>query len=75
MDELTGTLQGLKNTVLSALLPTVNQWLGGITKLSKANRGLITQQVLERLRQLWSGLSALGKIVAGVGIWLEVLAI
>lgn len=56
MHELTTTLSGLKNTILGSLLPTVNQWLGGINKLSKANREMITQQILERLRQLWSGL-------------------
>ncbi|MBU0809613.1 MAG: hypothetical protein KKD30_05240 [Gammaproteobacteria bacterium] len=64
MNELTNALQGIKNTVLSALLPTVNQWLGGIRELSKANREMITQQVLERMRQLWSGLRAVGKAVA-----------
>lgn len=66
MNELTSTLQGLKNSIMTALLPTVNQWLGSIRQLSKANREMITQQVLERLRQLWSGLVAVGKIVAGV---------
>jgi hypothetical protein len=66
MNELTNALQGIKNTVLSALLPTVNQWLGGIRELSKANREVITQQVLERLRQLWSGLRAVGSAVAWV---------
>lgn len=66
MNELTSALQGIKNTVLSALLPTVNQWLGGIRELSKANREMITQQVLERMRQLWSGLRMVGSAVAWV---------
>jgi len=72
MHELTTTLSGLKNTILGSLLPTVNQWLGGINKLSKANREMVTQQVLMRLRQLWSGLlivsgavSSLADLVGG----------
>ncbi|PIA73641.1 hypothetical protein CDR19_09465 [Ectopseudomonas toyotomiensis] len=66
MHELTSTLAGLKNTILGSLLPTVNQWLGGISKLSKANREMVTQQVLMRLRQLWTGLSAVGTTVTWV---------
>ena len=66
MNELTNALQGIKNTVLSALLPTVNQWLGGIRELSKANREMITQQVLERMRQLWSGLRTIGVVITWV---------
>lgn len=66
MNELTSSLQGIKNTVLSALLPTVNQWLGSIREVSKANREMITQQVLERLRQMWSVLQAVGNAVAWV---------
>ena len=66
MNELTSSLQGIKNTVLSALLPTVNQWLGSIREVSKANREMITQQVLERLRQMWSVLQAVGNAVSWV---------
>lgn len=64
MGELTSALQGIKNTVLGALLPSVNQWLGSLRELSKANRQMITQQILERLRQLWSGLRAVGRAVS-----------
>lgn len=66
MHELTSTLSGLKNTILGSLLPTVNQWLGGVRDLSKANREMITQQTLEVLRQLWSGLRMVGAAVSWV---------
>ncbi|HEY1029750.1 MAG TPA: hypothetical protein VGE28_19215 [Pseudomonas sp.] len=66
MHELTTTLTGLKNTVLGSLLPSVNEWLGSINKLSKANREIVTQQVLMRLRQLWSGLRSVGNSVVWV---------
>lgn len=66
INELTSTLQGLKNSVLSSLLPTVNQWLAGIRELSKANREIITTQVLSSIRQLWTGLRAVGSAVSEV---------
>ncbi|WP_312929100.1 hypothetical protein [Stutzerimonas nitrititolerans] len=66
MNDLTSALQSIKRTVLGALLPSVNQWLGAIRELSKANREMITQQILERMRQLWAGLRAMGNAVAWV---------
>lgn len=66
MHELTSTLSGLKNTILGSLLPTVNQWLGGVRELSKANREMITQQVLEGLRKLWSVLRVVGNAVSSL---------
>ncbi len=66
MHELTSTLQGIKNTVLGALLPTVNKLLGSIRELSKANREMITQQVLEGLRKLWSVLRVVGNAVSSL---------
>lgn len=66
MNELTSTLQGLKNSVLGSLLPTINQWLAGVRELSKANREIITAQVLSSIRQLWTGLRAVGSAVSWV---------
>lgn len=52
MNELTTVLQSLMNTVLGALLPTINQWLGSLNELAKANRETISQQILQGLQQL-----------------------
>lgn len=63
MNELTSAFRSIREAVVGALLPTINQWLGGLRELSKANREMITQQILERLRQLWSGLRVVGAVV------------
>ncbi|HTN30669.1 MAG TPA: hypothetical protein VL178_07515 [Pseudomonas sp.] len=66
MNELSSAFRSIREAVVGALLPTINQWLGGLRELSKANREMITQQILERLRQLWSGLRTVGNAVAWV---------
>lgn len=59
MNQLTSTLQSIKNTVLGALLPTINQWLGSLNELSQANRQAISQQIVQGLQQLAAGIQAL----------------
>lgn len=59
MNQLTTTLQSIKNTVLGALLPTINQWLGSLNELSQANRQAISQQIVQGLQQLAAGIQAL----------------
>jgi hypothetical protein len=63
MNELSSAFRSIREAVVGALLPTINQWLGGLRELSKANREMITQQILERLRQLWEGLRVVGVVV------------
>ncbi|UZZ12195.1 phage tail tape measure protein [Ectopseudomonas mendocina] len=64
--ELLGTIRGLRNAVAVQLLPTFNKWLETLNPLIQGNREMVGRQVLERLRQLWSGLRAVGNAVAGV---------
>ncbi|SNT07795.1 hypothetical protein [Pseudomonas segetis] len=66
MDELSTSLGSIKTAVLSSLLPAVNQWLGGLRDLTKANRAMVTQQLLTGIKQLWTGLRAVGNAVAWV---------
>lgn len=63
MADLGAMLTSIRTTVASALLPTINEWLGRLRDMSKANRQAISQEILTRLRQLWAGLKAVGDIV------------
>lgn len=66
MNDLSNSLQGIKNAVMTTLMPTMNQWLSSLRDLFKANRAVVTQQLLGGLKQLWTGLRAVGSAVAGV---------
>ncbi|WP_137972413.1 hypothetical protein [Pseudomonas sp. F(2018)] len=64
MADLGAMLTSIRTTVASALLPTINEWLGSLRDMSKANRQAISQEILTRLRQLWAGMRAFGNAVA-----------
>lgn len=64
MADLRAMLMSIRTTVASALLPTINEWLGSLRDMSKANRQAISQEILTRLRQLWAGMRAFGNAVA-----------
>lgn len=63
MADLRAMLMSIRTTVAGALLPTINEWLGRLRDMSKANREAITSEILKRLRQLWDGLRTVGSII------------
>ncbi|MDB1109707.1 phage tail tape measure protein [Pseudomonas sichuanensis] len=56
MGDLRTSLFAIQRTVVGALLPAINQWLGGVQELSKANREAISSEILGRIREFWQGL-------------------
>jgi hypothetical protein len=64
LEELDGTIRGLRNTVIVELLPAFNEWLETINPLIQANHGLITERVLNGLREFWRGIQL---VSAGIG--------
>lgn len=64
MHELRTMLSSIQRVVMASLLPAINGWLGRLRDLSKANREMITKEILTRLRQLWDGLRTVGNAVA-----------
>ena len=66
MGELQSMLMSIRKTLASALLPTINEWLGRLRDMSKANREAITGEILARLGQLWDGLRNVGRVVTWV---------
>lgn len=51
-------LTSIRILLAGALLPTINEWLGRLRDLGKANREAIAQDVLVRIKSFWSGLKA-----------------
>lgn len=60
LEELDGTIRGLRNTVVGELLPAFNEWLETINPLIQANREVITDRILGGLRQFWRGIRLVG---------------
>jgi len=66
MENLMATIRGVRNTVIGSLLPALNQWLQRITRLTQANRGVITEEVLSGIRKFWTFLRRVGSVVSRV---------
>lgn len=79
LEELDGTIRGLRNTVIVELLPAFNEWLETINPLIQANHGLITERVLNGLREFWRGIqlvsAGIGRASARVGGFGNLIAI
>lgn len=56
MGDLQTSLFSIQRTVVGALLPAINEWMGSLGGLSKANREAISQEIITRIKELWSGL-------------------
>lgn len=65
LNEFDDTLKGVRDTVVAGLLPALNEWLETINPLIQANREMITEEILRRVRDLWSGV----RMVAGAVTW------
>lgn len=65
LDEMDGTIRGLRNAVVIGLLPALNEWLETVNPLIQANHDMITGEILRRVSELWSGI----QMVAGAVTW------
>lgn len=81
MGDLKTALFAIQRTVVGALLPAINQWLGGLRELSVANREAVSQEILKGIREFWEGLkevwrwtSIAADYVGGFGRLLGVVA-
>ncbi|WP_028574358.1 phage tail tape measure protein [Desulfonatronovibrio hydrogenovorans] len=53
MSLLAGTVRGIRNAVISDLLPAINEWIENMTKLARANREVISERIIQGLRNFW----------------------
>lgn len=81
MGNLQTSLFAIQRTVVGALLPAINQWLGGVQELSKANREAISTEILGRIKEFWQGLqevwrwtSMAADVVGGFGNLIGIVA-
>lgn len=66
VNDLQSMIHSLRKSIVGEMLPTITEWLGGVRDLAAENREMITQAVLERIRQLWSGLKVVGSAVTWI---------
>ncbi|MFV2949668.1 hypothetical protein [Pseudomonas japonica] len=81
MSDLRSSLFSIQRTVVGMLLPAINDWMSGLKGLSKANREAISQEIITRLKELWSGLQTVWRwtsmaadMVNGFGNLIGILA-
>lgn len=81
MGDLRTSMFAIQRTVVGALLPAINQWLGSVQALSKANREAISSEILGRIKELWQGLrevwswaSRAADMVGGFGNLISIVA-
>jgi hypothetical protein len=56
MADLGIMLTSIRTMLAGALLPTINEWVRRLRDAGKANRELITQEVVGRIKEFWQGL-------------------
>lgn len=61
MVDFRASIFAIQRSVVGALLPAINGWLGRMRELSTANRTAISQEFLARIRQVWEGLKTVGR--------------
>lgn len=61
MADFRASVFAIQRSVVGALLPAINAWLGRMRELSTTNRAAISQEFLARIRQVWEGLKTVGR--------------
>lgn len=69
MGNLEQMVSGLRNSIVGALLPALTDWIKRVSELGRANREMISQRILDGLRELWKGLQSIGRAVSVVASW------
>lgn len=66
MGDLQASLFGIQRTVVGDLLPAITDWIERMRELASANREAVSERILEGLRDFWSGLKEVGRVVSSV---------
>ena len=64
MGDLQASLFGIQRTVVGDLLPAITDWIERMRELASANREAVSERILEGLRDFWSGLKEVGRVVS-----------
>ncbi|WP_110995436.1 hypothetical protein [Pseudomonas sichuanensis] len=81
MGDLGIMLTSIRTMLAGALLPTINEWVGRLRDAGKANRELITQEIVSRIKEFWQGLQEVWRwtalvadMVGGFGNLISIVA-
>ncbi|WP_297012844.1 hypothetical protein [Thalassospira sp.] len=64
MGDLQAVLFSIQATVVGNLLPAINEWIGDMGALGRANREAISRDIVDGIRDIWGGMRNVGAAVA-----------